>query len=96
MEKDMVHRLVNIFGDRVRTRTEISAYGGLVMGRPDFEFDGDPGDCKSVLMDAWIPLNGWLPRKGYYQMQGYMLYAKKSGQWSSKKVEKVGSSRTFG
>ena len=76
MEADLVKRIDMSIGP-VRTDVEISAHGGIVKGHPDFEYESYPGDCKSVLMDDWIPKNGKLPRKVYWQMQGYMLYSQK-------------------
>ena len=76
MEDDLRDRLIRAFPPFcVTPGNEIQAYGGIVKGHPDFRFDGCPGDCKSVLMDEWIP-NGRLPRRVYWQMQGYMLYSK--------------------
>jgi len=77
MERDLVARLKATYGDRVQTGIEYSAFNGLVKGHPDFEFDGYPGDCKSVLMDDWIPGDGKLPLKVFKQLQAYMLYGKK-------------------
>jgi len=77
MELDLVNRLVNAFGNmRIKTDVEISEFGGRVKGHPDFTFDYYPGDCKSVLMNSWIPEDR-LPRKVFWQMQAYMRYLKK-------------------
>lgn len=74
MEDDLRDRLTRAFPPfSVSAGGEIQGFGGIVKGHPDFRFDGCPGDCKSVLMDEWIP-NGKLPRRVYWQMQGYMLY----------------------
>ena len=76
MEDDLRDRLIRAFPPfSVSAGGEIQGFGGIVKGHPDFRFDGFPGDCKSVLMDEWIP-NGKLPRRVYWQMQGYMLYGK--------------------
>lgn len=72
MEKDLLARIQNIFGDRVNINIELSFLDGLVKGHPDFSFDGYPADCKSVLMDEWLPQDGKVSRKIYWQMQGYM------------------------
>jgi hypothetical protein len=77
MEADMKRRIKSIFGERVDFDFEISAHNGLVKGHPDFNFDRYPADCKSVLMDDWLPKDNKLPRKVYWQMQGYMLYMNK-------------------
>jgi hypothetical protein len=77
MEKDLVSRIRAVFGNRISDGGEISAFGGLVKGHPDFLFDGYPADCKSVLMDEWLPKDGKLSRRIYWQMQGYMKYAGK-------------------
>lgn len=74
MENDLVKRLIQIFGNKIRLNAEIQAFDGLVKGHPDFLFEGYPGDCKSVLMDEWLP-DGRLPRRVYWQMQGYMKYS---------------------
>jgi len=74
MEDDLRGRLIKTHPEFISAGGEISAFDGIVKGHPDFRFDRRPGDCKSVLMDSWIPENGKLPRKVYWQMQGYMLY----------------------
>lgn len=73
MERDLVQRIVNIYGKRITLKHEIIAHGGLVKGHPDFLFDGYPCDCKSVLEDKWIPKN-LVPFKVLWQMQSYMFY----------------------
>lgn len=77
MEADLANRIKSVFGDRVVRGIEISAFDGLVKGHTDLMFDGYPADCKSVLMDEWLPKDGKLPRRIYWQMQGYMKYANK-------------------
>lgn len=74
MERDLINRLKNVFEGRIKTDVEFSAFDGIVKGHPDFIFDGYPGDCKSVLLDEWIPTDK-LPRKVYFQMQAYMKYS---------------------
>jgi len=75
MELDLLARIKKVFGpDRVKTGWEISAFDGKVKGHPDFKFMEYPADCKSVLMDDWLPI-GKLPKRVYWQMQGYMLYS---------------------
>jgi len=74
MEADLMARIVAVHGDKIKTDVEISAYGGLVKGHPDFSYLGYPGDCKSVPLDEHLPVSGKLPRKVYWQMQAYMLY----------------------
>jgi hypothetical protein len=78
MERDLLIRIIDVFGkDRIKLDQEISAFNGKVKGHPDFWFMNYPADCKSVLMDDWLP-NGWLPRKVYWQMQGYMYYSNRN------------------
>lgn len=78
MEKDLLMRLKVVYGDRVQIPApEISAFQNKVKGHPDFNFDKDPADCKSVPMDTHIP-TGKLPRKVYMQAQASMLYMKKT------------------
>jgi len=81
MEKDLLVRLKQVFGGKITTRfekdIEITAFGGIVKGHPDFLMNGFPGDIKSVLMDDWLPLKSDIPRKVYFQIQGYMLYMEK-------------------
>jgi len=77
MERDLVERIKAVWGERIKTDIEVSAFDGLVKGHPDFAFDNYPGDCKSVLMDDWIPKDGKLPRRIYWQMQAYMKYSEK-------------------
>lgn len=76
MERDLMQRIIAVFGERIKTDVEYTAFDGLVQGHPDFEIDGLPGDCKSVLMDDWLPKEK-LPRRIYWQMQAYMLYSGK-------------------
>lgn len=77
MEPDLLRRLKIVFGDRIRIpATEISVFDGKVLGHPDFDFDDDPGDCKSVPLDAHIP-TGKLPRKVYLQAQASMWFGRK-------------------
>ena len=77
LERDLMERLKNVFGNRVTTGIEYSAFDGMVKGHPDFCFDGFPADCKSVLMDDWLPKDGKISRKIYWQMQSYMMYGNK-------------------
>lgn len=76
MEADLLRRLIIVFGDRVQSGGEISAFGGLVKGHPDFRFDGAPGESKSVPLDGHLPQPGRLPRRAFWQMQAYMFYAR--------------------
>lgn len=75
MERDLMTRIRAIYGDRIADGGEISLFGGLVKGHPDFLFDGFPSDCKSVAMDAWLPEGGKLPRRIFWQMQAYMKFS---------------------
>lgn len=78
MEADMLKRIKTVFGDRVTIPAkEITAFGGKVLGHPDFDFDDDPADCKSVPLDAHIP-TGKLPKKVWAQSQATMFYKKKT------------------
>ncbi len=74
MEKDIVDRLQKIYFNSIKTSMEISAFDGKVKGHPDFSLNGNPGDCKSVLKDEWLP-NDKLPWRVYCQMQAYMFYS---------------------
>lgn len=74
MEHDILNRLKKIYGDKIKTHIEYSL--GYVKGHPDFELEGIPGDCKSVLMDEWLPTNH-IPKKVYWQMQGYLYLSTK-------------------
>lgn len=78
MEKDLMSRIIAVYPPRIRQDIEISAFNGMVKGHPDFTFDGDPGDCKSVLLDEWFPKDGKLPKRIYWQMQAYMKYMNKN------------------
>ena len=75
MEEDLLKRIKAVYGDRIKTGIEIVAFDGAVKGHPDFTFDDYPSDCKSVLMDKWLPVRGILPKKIYWQMQAYMKYS---------------------
>jgi hypothetical protein len=77
MEKDLLLRMIKIYGERICIGHEIKLKDNLVQGHPDFTFDDYPGDCKSVLMDNWLPELWKIPKKAYWQMQAYMLYMKK-------------------
>jgi hypothetical protein len=74
MEADLLKRITLAFGARISTGIEITLHNGLVKGHPDFTFDRYPGDCKSVLMDDWLPQGKNLSRKIYWQMQAYMRF----------------------
>ncbi|HRE42289.1 MAG TPA: hypothetical protein PLG90_13265 [Ignavibacteria bacterium] len=74
MERDILIRLKKIYGDKIKT--DIEYHSGFVKGHPDFEIENIPGDCKSVLMDEWLPTNH-IPKKVYWQMQGYLYLSKK-------------------
>lgn len=77
MERDLRVRAKSAFPNEFEEfHPEISAFGGLVKGHPDFMWEGDPGDFKSVPLDEHLPQNK-LPRRVYWQMQAYMLYTKK-------------------
>lgn len=79
-ERDLIDRINKVYTTRIKTGIEVSAFGGLVKGHPDFTFDGFPADCKSIPLDEYLPFyNGnekKVPNKVYWQMQGYMLYLK--------------------
>lgn len=78
MEADLVKRCKQIWGDKITTGKELSAYNGMVKGNPDFFLNNKPCDCKSVLLDSHIPEPNKLPKRVYWQMQAYMLYAKEN------------------
>lgn len=77
-ERDLIDRIKKVYTHRIKTGIEISEFGGLVKGHPDFTFDGFPADCKSLPLDEYLPFyngNGKkIPNKVYWQMQGYMFY----------------------
>lgn len=77
MERDLKERIEKCFYGHVGPGGQVSAFNGIVLGHPDFLFDGYPADCKSVNLDDHLPVEGRLPRKVFYQMQGYMLYSNK-------------------
>lgn len=77
MQRDLVNRIVAALPGRIDTE-KVCQLSELSKGHPDFFFLNDdgvwiPGDCKSVLMDEWIPQNGRVSKKVYWQMQAYML-----------------------
>lgn len=77
MEADLLKRIMSILPEDVTGEYEISYAGGLIKGHPDFKYMNDPGDCKSVLKDDWLPdSRNKLPKRIYWQMQAYMLYGK--------------------
>ena len=77
MEADLLRRIKTVFGDRVQIPAqEISAFGGKVLGHPNFDFEGDPCDCKSVPMDSYIPVTK-LPKKVWMQAQASMWYKRR-------------------
>lgn len=78
MEADLLRRLRAVYGDRVKPGGEITAFGGLVKGHPDFRFDDFPGDMKTVPLDEHLPAIERLPRRVFWQLQGYMLYSGKT------------------
>lgn len=72
MEKDMLERLATLYP--IKTGTEISAFGGLVKGHPDFELPGIIGDIKSVASDRYLPSVFGIPYRAQCQMQAYLLF----------------------
>lgn len=77
MEKDLLSRMKAVYKDRIETGFEISAAGGKIKGHPDFLFDGNPGDVKSLPFDRYMPLNLRVSKKNFYQMQAYLYYMDK-------------------
>lgn len=81
IERDLLSRIQKVFTNRITVRPEISEYGGLVQGHPDFLFDGSPADCKSVPNEQHLPFateGRKIPHKVFWQMQGYLFYMKKA------------------
>ena len=80
MEEDLLRRLIILYPNAITTGTEYSLHNGLFKGHPDFEYLGMPGDCKSVLMDEWLPAlpDCKLPLKVIFQMNAYMMCADKN------------------
>lgn len=78
MEEDLKNRILSVFKSRITLRPEFVAFDGKVQGHPDFLFDSDPGDCKTVPLDEHLPKGDRLSRKIYCQMQAYMLYGNRS------------------
>lgn len=74
MERDLVARVKHVLG--AVDHPEISCFDGLVKGHPDFMYQGNPGDGKSVPLDEHLP-EVRVPRRVYYQVQAYLLYSKK-------------------
>ncbi len=74
MEEDMISRLNAVFKEKITNGGEIEVFAGIVKGHPDFRFENNPADLKSVLMDDWIPKEK-VPYKVYCQMQSYMMYS---------------------
>ncbi len=76
MEADLIDRLIKSpLSEHVVIKPEITAFGGLVKGHPDFNYYEFPADFKSVNLEEHFP-EYKLPRKVYWQLQGYMLYSK--------------------
>lgn len=76
MEQDLLRRITEVFRDTITLKPEVSAFDGMVKGHPDFLYEGDPADCKTVPLDEHLP-GERLPRRVYWQLQGYMLYMKR-------------------
>lgn len=74
MEKDLVRRMSDTFVSEISPGGEITAFDGFVKGHPDFWYSYMVGNCKSVLMDSWIPKGGKVPYKVFMQLQAYMLF----------------------
>ena len=74
MERNLYNRLRTVFPDSVAEGGKVvHPLYNMIKGHPDFRFDGYPGDCKSVLMDEWIPSDiTKVSKKIQWQMQAYM------------------------
>lgn len=95
MERDLLRRLKEVFGDRIILGSEISVFGGKAKGHPDFLYDSYPGDGKSVPLDEHIPVQGRLPMKVYWQLQAYMKYMSKDHAVAIYESRETGSIRDF-
>jgi hypothetical protein len=76
MERDLVQRIMAEFKEIEFTSHTINLNNGLFKGHPDLvELDTMiPWDCKSVLMDEWLPRTYRdISHKIKYQMNGYMM-----------------------
>jgi hypothetical protein len=75
MERDLINRVIALYGDtNVKLNVEVKA-GSLWKGHVEMLLHDIPTDCKSVPLDAHLPIDR-VPRKVFMQMQAYMLYGK--------------------
>ena len=72
MEADLMRRLNNIYGTELEQYPELSDATGLFKGHPEARLYGKLLDCKSVLLDEWLPTTH-VPKRVFWQMNGYML-----------------------
>ncbi|MES2620208.1 MAG: hypothetical protein V4615_05080 [Bacteroidota bacterium] len=75
MEEGLMQRLLKIGGVKPSRAIEVPNTNGLIKGHPDFFWGNVPGDCKSFLLDQYLPEPNKLSRKIYWQMNAYMLYS---------------------
>lgn len=75
MEKGMMERLSKIEGIEPGGEIVVPESNGLIMGHPDFKYEGCPGDCKSFPLDEHLPETKNIPKRIYWQMNAYMLYS---------------------
>ena len=98
IERDLVSRIKKVFTNRITTGIEISEFGGLMKGHPDFLFDDMPADIKSVPNDEHLPFHTpdrKIPRRAFWQMQGYLFYMKKERGVLVYEVRDTGRIRDF-
>lgn len=74
MEKDLICRMTDLFISEISPGGEVVGFDGLVKGHTDFWYGNMVGECKSVLMDSWMPKHGKVPYKVFMQVQAYMLF----------------------
>lgn len=75
MERGLKERLRYITGITESEEIVVPESNGLIKGHPDFFYTGYPGDCKSFLLDEFLPDERKVPKKIYWQMNAYMLYS---------------------
>lgn len=89
MEADLVNRIGAIYGadffdlpierHYIEYDAEFETEDGLFKCHPDLMIDAIPVDCKSILMDEWLPEAYFkVSRKIKYQMQGQLLLSQAS------------------
>lgn len=74
MERGLMERVLKLQYAQMGYEIVVPSSNNLIKGHPDFKYAKCPGDCKSFLLDEYLPDERKIPKKIYWQMNAYMLY----------------------